>query len=63
MTFHRTQWFEIEKKNFRTTGTMRIMDLDKLNLVKLAKGGLVFGIFATVSAASKNDAHFKSGQK
>ena len=46
--------------------TVCIRDLDKLNLVKLAYGGLVFKlepIFATAPAASKNDACFKGGEK
>ena len=38
-------------------------DLDKLNLVKLAYGGLVLGLCKFAPAASKNDAHFKNGQK
>ena len=43
-----------------------IMNLDKLNLVKLYYGGLVLcsiQLFATAPAASKNDACCKSGQK
>ena len=41
---------------------MRIKDLDKLNLVKLAYGGKL--IFNTAPAASKRDARGqKSGQK
>ena len=46
--------------------TVCIRDLDKLNLVKFAYGGLVFKlepIFATAPAASKNDACFKGGEK
>jgi hypothetical protein len=35
--------------------------LDKLNLVKLSYGGEVLLITGTV--ATKNEAHFKSGQK
>ena len=45
---------------------MRIKDLDKLNLVKLTYGGKVFGsktdYYYSPCAASKNDAHFKSGE-
>ena len=40
--------------------TVRIINLDRLNWVKLVYGGL--GFFTT-QAALKNDACFKSGQK
>ena len=41
-----------------------VRDLDELNLVKLSCGGFrLTPIFTTAPAASKNDTHFKSGQK
>ena len=42
---------------------MRIKDLDKLNLVKLAYGGLVLGSIQFLLLPQKKDDSFKSGQK
>jgi len=58
------------EQNFLTTGLYKtlhrrpaIKDLNKLNLVKFACGGLVLGVIQLAPGASKNDAQFKSGQK
>ncbi len=42
--------------------TERFTDLDKLNVVIVVYSFRLKPIFTTAPAASKNDAHFKSGQ-
>ena len=42
--------------------TVRITDLDKLNLVKLSYGGSILGS-SQLLLLPQNEAHFKSGQK
>jgi len=42
--------------------TKCVMDLDKLNLVKLCNGGLALG-FSCYGLCLKSDVYFKSGQK
>ena len=53
------------KKQGASTLTMSITDLDKVNLDKLGKGGLVLGSsqFVLLSQLPKKSAYFNSGQR